>query len=356
MKIPVTLIPASSEFLTMIGDKKSALFTLKNKNNLQAAITNYGARWVSMLVPDHDKKMTDIVIGFDSIRGYLTSTEAYYGATVGRYANRIADGKFVLDGNEYTLAVNNGPNHLHGGIFGFHAVTWELKASSENSVVLEYISPDGDEGFPGLLQVKVTYLLTDDDEMEITFEATTDKTTIVNLTNHAYFNLNGQGSGTILNHKLQINANAYTPIDNTSIPTGILELVQGTAFDFRGEMRIGERINEPSEQLTNGTGYDHNFVLDKTDQSYVLAAVISGDQSGIRMEVFTTEPGLQLYTGNFMNNENVLKGGYTDGKREGFCLETQHFPDTPNQPAFPSAVLTAGEKYFTKTGFRFSTI
>ena len=355
MKNRVTEIPPASGFVQTVEGVETVLLILKNKNKLQAAITNYGARWVSMLVPDLNKNTTDVVIGFDSIVGYLSSTEAYYGATVGRYANRIAKGHFFLDSHEYNLATNNAPNHLHGGVRGFHAVVWDVIAQTDNSVTLEYKSPDGEEGFPGSLDVKVTYLLNDEDEMEIVFEATTDKPTVVNLTNHAYFNLNGQGSGTILDHKLQINANAYTPIDITSIPTGILEPVEGTAFDFREEVRIGERINEPSEQLTNGTGYDHNFVLDKTGDSFLLAAVATGDLSGIRMEVFTTEPGLQLYTGNFMNNENVLKGGCTDGKREAFCLETQHFPDSPNQSEFPSVVLRPGEKYITKTAFRFSS-
>lgn len=353
MKIPLTTLPLASAFAVENMDHTPGLFILKNKNNFQAAITSYGARWVSMLVPVEDNKMIDVVLGFDSLDGYLRSTEAYYGATVGRYANRIALGRFSLDAQEYSLAINNPPNHLHGGIRGFHAEVWEVKNRSENSVTFEYISKDGEEGYPGKLSVTVTYLLSDNDEMEIRFEADTDKPTVLNLTNHAYFNLNGQGSGTILDHTLQINANAYTPIDETSIPTGVLEPVDGTPFDFREGMRIGERINEPDKQLTNGSGYDHNFVLNRTDNAYLLAAAATGDQSNIRMEVFTTEPGLQLYTGNFMNNENVLKGGQTDGKREAFCLETQHFPDSPNQPSFPSVVLRPGEKYFTKTGFRF---
>lgn len=354
MKAPVTTLPPASDFKEERQGKEAALVTLKNKNGVEAAITNYGARWVSMLMPDQKGRLTDVVIGFDSLKGYLNSSEAYYGATVGRYANRIARGKFNLDEKEYTLATNNPPNHLHGGIRGFHDVIWDIDEQSENVVTLSYVSPDGEEGYPGEMMISVTYLLTDDNEMQISFSATTNKVSVINLTNHAYFNLNGQGSGTILDHKLQINADAYTPIDSTSIPTGIIELVEGTAFDFREEMRIGERINEPSEQLTNGSGYDHNFVLNKQHNAYLLAASATGDLSGIRMEVFTTEPGIQLYTGNFMNNENILKGGFTDGKREGFCLETQHYPDSPNQPSFPSVVLRPGEKYFTKTGFRFS--
>lgn len=354
MKVPIPILPPASDFQETIAGKESALFILKNQNGLMAAFTNYGARWVSMLIPAQGYEVRDVVIGFDSLKGYLNSSEGYYGATVGRYANRIAKGKFALEGKEYTLATNNPPNHLHGGIRGFHDVIWKLQEVTDNSLKLSYMSSDGEEGYPGTLNVSVTYLLTEDNELQVTFEASTDKTTIINLTNHAYFNLNGQGSGTILNHKLQLNANAYTPIDITSIPTGIIEPVEGTAFDFREEMRIGQRINEPSEQLTNGSGYDHNFVLNKKDAEYLLAAVATGDLSGIQMEVFTTEPGIQLYTGNFMNNENILKGGFTDGKREGFCLETQHFPDSPNQPAFPSVVLRPGERYFTRTGFRFS--
>lgn len=354
MKVPVTALPIAADFSEGQGAETSALYVLTNTHGLKAAITNYGARWVSMLIPVQGGHIKDVVIGFDSIQGYLNSTEAYYGATVGRYANRIAKGKFTLEGKEYTLATNNPPNHLHGGLRGFHDVVWQVENQTTNSLTLSYISQDGEEGYPGRLTVKVVYHLTEDNEMQLTFEATTDKATVVNLTNHAYFNLNGQGSGTILDHKLQINADAYTPIDSTSIPTGVIESVEGTAFDFKEEMRIGERINEPTEQLTNGTGYDHNFVLNKSDNDYLLAAVATGDESGIRMEVFTTEPGIQLYTGNFMNNENVLKGGLTDGRREGFCLETQHFPDSPNQPNFPSVVLRAGEVYRTKTGFRFS--
>lgn len=360
-KAPVTALPVASDFNGKVPESnsnlnKACLFVLQNENGVQAAISNYGARWVSMLLPGKDGEITDVVIGFDSLNGYVSSTEAYYGATVGRYANRIAKGKFKLEEKEYTLATNNAPNHLHGGVKGFHDVVWKLQASSDNSLTLSYVSPDGEEGYPGTLQVIVNYHLTSENEMQIIFEATTDKTTVINLTNHAYFNLNGQGSGTILDHKLQINADAYTPIDNTSIPTGELEPVEGTAFDFRTEMRIGERINEPAEQLTNGSGYDHNFVLNKQDDSFLLAAVATGDKSGIRMEVFTTEPGIQLYTGNFMNNENVLKGGFTDGKREGFCLETQHFPDSPNRPEFPSVVLQPGEKFYSKTAFKFSRV
>jgi aldose 1-epimerase len=347
-------LPAEAAFRKKIADKETGLFLLKNKNNVQAAITNYGARWVSMLVPAKNGDRRDVVLGFDAIEGYIRSTEAYYGATVGRYANRIARGHFTLNGTEYQLAINNPPNHLHGGVKAFHAVIWDVVHVKENNIRLRYLSTDGEENYPGNLEVFVEYTLTEENEMRVDFTGNTDKATIVNLTQHAYFNLNGQGSGTVLQHLLTIHADHFTPIDKTSIPLGTTAPVAGTPFDFRLPGKIGDRINEPDEQITNGSGYDHNFVLNRWDGSMQLAAVAAGDESGIKMEVFTTEPGIQLYTGNFMNDENVLKSGYTDGRREAFCLETQHFPDSPNHPNFPSAVLHPGETYRTATVFRFS--
>lgn len=331
----------------------TGLFILKNKH-ITAAVTNYGARWVSMIIPDKNGILTDVVTGFDSLNGFIHSTEAYYGATVGRYANRIAKGKFELEGNTYTLATNIPPNHLHGGIIGFHAMVWEVLKAEENFLELVYFSKDMEEGYPGNLSVRVTYLLTDEDEMKINFEATTDCTTVVNLTNHAYFNLNGQGSGNIYDHRLTINADHFTPVDETSIPYGTYAEVRDTPFDFRGGKLIGADIEQDHQQIKYGSGYDHNFVLNKTTGELSFAAEAVGDRSGIKMQVFTTEPGLQLYTGNFMAGNNLLKGGLMDQRRYAFCLETQHYPDSPNKPGFPSTVLHSRETYESVSIFRFS--
>lgn len=346
-------LPQAKNFQQTIDGKQTNLFIIKNKTGLQAAITNFGARLVSLLVPGKDDKVYDVVVGFDSLKGYQDADERYYGATVGRYANRIAKGKFILEGREYQLATNIGPNSLHGGVKGFQDVVWDAVQPKENCIELYYTSPDGAEGFPGNLDVKVVYTLTDENELKIGFEATTDKTTVVNLTNHAFFNLNGQGSGTILNHLLTINADAFTPIDETSIPFGNLEPVEGTPFDFRAPMAIGSRINEKYNQLKNGSGYDHNFVLNKTENDFSFAAAAIGDVSGVEMEVYTMEPGIQLYTGNFMAGRHKLKDGHLDELRTAFCLETQHYPDSPNHPSFPSTVLQPGETYATTTVFRF---
>lgn len=350
-----TSLPGRKDFQKKIDGKETDLFVLKNAHGVQAAVTNYGARLVSLITPDKSGNLVDIVVGFDTVGGFKNSPDAYYGATVGRYANRIANGKFLLDGVEYVLAVNNGPNHLHGGIKGFHDVVWDAELLDETSLLLTYKSADGEEGYPGNLDVELVYQLTNENELKLSFKAVTDRTTIVNLTNHAYFNLNGQGSGTIENHLLQINADHYTPIDETSIPYGVLEPVAGTPFDFRKPVAIGTKINEDHVQLQNGGGYDHNFVLNKTSgEKLGFAAGALGDQTGIYMEVFTQEPGMQLYTGNFMKGQNKIKGGFTDEKRTAFCLETQHFPDSPNRPAFPSTILQPEDVYQTETVFRFS--
>jgi aldose 1-epimerase len=294
-------------------------------------------------------------VGFSDLAQYFNIKDAYYGATVGRFANRIALGKFSLNGKEYTLATNNGPNHLHGGVKGFDNVVWDAQQKDEATITFTYFSKDGEEGYPGNVQVKVTYNLTGNNELHAHFEAETDQPTIINLTNHAYFNLNGQGSGTILNHLLQINANHYIPIDATSIPFGTIDPVEGTPFDFRQPAAIGARINEKHEQLENGSGYDHNFVLNKNNGGLTFAAAAVGDKSGIRLEVFTTEPGMQFYTGNYMPGKNKLPNGATDDWRTGFCLETQHFPDSPNNPNFPSTILNPGEKFDSQTIFRLTT-
>ncbi len=350
-------LPARESFQRSYEGKQTDLFVLSNGSGMTATITNYGARVVGLFVPDKEDNFVDVVIGFDSVDEFSNSSEAYYGATIGRYANRIANGKFMLEGKDYVLATNNGPNHLHGGIKGFQAVVWEAEQLDETSLLLTYRSVDGEEGYPGNLDVEVVYTVTEDNELRIDFKAMTDQTTIVNLTNHAYFNLNGADSGSIEGHVLQINADYFTPIDETSIPLGILESVNNSPFDFRNHQPIGSRINEDNLQLQYGKGYDHNYVLNKTvGEKLSFAASALGDKSGIRMEVFTQEPGVQLYTGNFMKGNNVIKGGFKDERRHAFCLETQHFPDSPNKPSFPSVVLQPEDVYQTTTVFRFSVL
>ncbi|WP_276088223.1 aldose epimerase family protein [Pedobacter sp. JY14-1] len=345
----------STKFQKEIDGKKTNLYVLKNKNNMQAYFTNYGGRLVSLLVPDSAGKLVDVVVGFDSVEGFEKSTEPYFGATIGRYGNRIAKGKFKLDGKEYTLALNNGQNTLHGGKKGFQYVVWDAAQPDAQTLVLTYLSKDGEEGYPGNLNVKVTYSLTDDNELKMDYEATTDKKTLCNLTNHAFFNLNGEGSGTILDHKLQIFADQYTPVDTTLIPLGKNEAVKGTPFDFTQPETIGKRIEADNAQLKAGKGYDHNFVLNGTKVgSLNHAATVWGDKSGIVMDIYTQEPGLQFYSGNFMQGKNTFKGGAKDDFRTALALETQHFPDSPNQPAFPSTVLSPGQTYKTSSVYKFS--
>jgi len=346
-------VPDAGPFERTINGKKTGLYVLQNKSGAQAVFTNYGARWVSMLVPDKEGNTTDVVVGLTSVEAYKTAEEPYYGATVGRYANRIGKARFTLEGKEYQLAANLPPSHLHGGKEGFQYKVWEVEQNG-NELTFTYLSPDGEEGYPGNLQVTAVYTLTDDNEVTVNFKATTDKTTVLNLTNHAYFNLNGQGSGDVLNHVLQINADRFTPVDKDSIPVGRLDSVEATPLDFRKPTVIGERIHEDYEQLKFGTGYDHNFVLNKEGDEMSFAAIAVGDKTGIQLEVHTTEPGIQLYTGNFMEGKHTLKGGYKDEKRNAFCLETQHFPDSPNQPGFPTTVLKPGEVFSSRTVFKFS--
>jgi aldose 1-epimerase len=347
-------LPSAAAFEKTIDGKQTHLYVLKNKNGVQAAVTNYGGRIVSLLVPDKDGKMTDVVLGFDSVSGFQASKEPYYGATIGRYGNRIAKGKFTLEGKEYTLATNNPPNTLHGGKPGFQDVVWDAKQIDSATLELSYLAKDMEAGFPGNLTVKVTYQITDDNAMKVSYWATTDKTTVVNLTNHAFFNLNGEGSGTtILDHIVQINADNYTPVDSTLIPTGKVEPVANTPFDFTKPTKIGDRINNDNVQLKDGKGYDHNFVLSQHDITTPIATVI-GDKSGIKMEVFTEEPALQFYSGNFMQAKNAMKGGRLDVYRTSFAMETQHYPDSPNQPTFPSTVLKPGQTYKTQSIYKFS--
>lgn len=348
-------LPSRSAFQQTIDGKPTDLYLLKNSNGMTAAITNYGGRLVSLFVPDKENKLTDVVAGFDSVQQYVHSTEPYFGATIGRYGNRIAKGRFALDGKTYTLFTNNGPNTLHGGKKGFQDVVWNARQLGDSSLELTYLSKDGEEGFPGNLSVKVVYTLTNDNGLKIDYAATTDKTTVVNLTNHAFFNLNGEGSGTINNHLLAINADAYTPVDSTLIPTGKIEPVTATPFDFRKPTAIGERLNENNVQLKYGKGYDHNFVLNRnTSSGLIPAATVTGDQSGIVMDVYTDQPGLQFYGGNFMQSKNTMKGGRKDDFRTAFCLETQHFPDSPNRPSFPTTTLHPREQYKTNSVYTFS--
>ena len=347
-------LPDKKAFQDSIDGKMTNLFILKNKNGITAAITNYGGRLVGLWVPDKMGKMTDVVVGFASVQKYVGASEPYFGATIGRYGNRIAKGKFSLDGKEYLLLKNNGPNTLHGGKKGFQYVVWDAVQPNDSTLQLHYLSKDMEEGFPGNLDVKVTYTLTDNNEVRFDYVATTDKKTVVNLTNHAFFNLNGEGSGTINNHVLQINADQYTVVDSTLIPLGKNEKVQGTPFDFETPTAIGARLNDTTNtQLKAGKGYDHNFVLNGSS-GMKHAAVIVGDKSGIVMTILTEEPGLQFYGGNFMQSKNTFKGGIKDDFRTAFCLETQHFPDSPNQPAFPSTVLEPGKIYQTSSVYQFS--
>lgn len=343
-----------SNFTGKIDGNKVNLYWIKNKN-IQAAFTNYGGRLVSLLVKNKNNEFVDVVVGFKGVKEYQNSTEPYFGATIGRVGNRIAKGKFSLNGKKYTIPVNNGENVLHGGTKGYQDVVWNAEKTNDQTLVLTYVSPDMEMGFPGNLKVKVTYSVTNDNEVKMEYEATTDKTTVVNLTNHAFFNLNGEGSGTILNHIVQFNANEYTPVDEGLIPTGKIETVIGTPFDFTTPHTIGERIKTNNIQLKNGGGYDHNFVLNKAKgNSMIHIGSITGDLSGVVMDVYTEEPGFQFYSGNFMQSKNTFKSGAKDDYRTAFALETQHFPDAPNQPNFPSITLEPKAVYHTVSVYKFS--
>ncbi|MEO8416765.1 MAG: aldose epimerase family protein [Ginsengibacter sp.] len=341
------------DFETTIDGKQTGLYVLKNPKGMQAAITNYGGRIVSLLVPAKNDKLVDVVVGFNTIHEYQTATEPYYGAIIGRYGNRIANGKFILDGKEYSLHKNNGPNSLHGGIRGFQYVVWDAKQIGDSIVELTYLSGDMEEGFPGNLGVKVIYSITDHNELKIDYHATTDKKTVLNLSNHAFFNLNSIGSP-IDDHLLMINADYYTPVDSTLIPIGKIEPVLNTPFDFHKPTVIGNGIDADDLQIKNGKGYDHNFVLN--GKGLKKAAIATGNKTGIVLEVLTEEPAVQFYSGNFMQSKNIVRGGTRDDFRTAFCLETQHFPDSPNQPSFPTTVLEPGDIYETSTMYRFSTI
>lgn len=325
------------------------IFTLTNKNGVEARITNYGGRVVSLKTPDKTGAMGDVVLGFDSLDGYL-GDNPYFGALVGRYANRIGHARFTLDGVLYKVPKNDGDNCLHGGLRGFDKVVWTAR-EIPGGLELTYLSKDGEEGFPGNLKATVTYHLTDANELRIDYAATTDKDTVLNLTNHSYFNL--KGSGDILGHVLTLNADRFTPVDSGLIPTGVLQMVANTPFDFRKPTAVGARIGNDDEQLKLGKGYDHNWVLNKKGSELSLAARVEEPTSGRAMEVWTTEPGVQFYTGNFLDGTIKGKGGQVYQRRAALCLETQHFPDSPNKPSFPTTVLKPGQHYKSTTVYKF---
>jgi aldose 1-epimerase len=345
-----------------VGGESVDVYTLTNDRGIQITITNYGGIIVSLRVPDRDGNLGDIVLGHEALEGYLKASR-YFGCIVGRYANRIARGRFTLDGVEYRLALNDDPNHLHGGLKGFDKVMWrayDARTSAAVSLALSYLSKDGEEGYPGNLFVVVTYTLNNLNELRIDYQATTDQPTVVNLTNHTYFNL--AGSGDVLDHAVQIFADRFTPVDETLIPTGEVCEVEGTALDFRQPTRIGARIEADEEPIRLGKGYDHNFVVNGDPSTSLRmgmlrpAARVHEPATGRMLEVMTTEPGIQFYSGNFLDGSITGKGGQVYHRRTGFCLETQHFPDSPNQPSFPSAVLRPGEAFKSTTVFVFKAI
>jgi len=348
---PVTVAP----FGRMPDGKAVEVYTLRNARGMEVRAITYGAIIQSIRVPDRSGRLGDVTLGYDSLSGYLTASP-YFGAVVGRYANRIARGRFALGGQTYRLAANNGPNHLHGGLKGFDKVVWEAKSFQRGDTVgveFQHTSPDGDEGYPGTLHVSVTYTLTPSNQLEVEYRAKTDQATPVNLSQHSYFNLAGEGSGDILGHILEVDADRYTPVDSTLIPTGELASVRNTPFDFRTPMAIGARINQPDPQLKYGKGYDHNFVLNRSGSGVVHAARVVEPKTGRTLDISTTEPGLQFYSGNFLDGTITGKSGHVYAHRSALVLETQHFPDSPNHPNFPSTILRPGKEYRSRTVFAF---
>lgn len=345
----------NSNFEFPVGDKDVQLCHIFN-SSISCYITNYGARIVSLNTLDAQSNMVDVVLGFDSLEGYLNASEQYHGATIGRYANRIANGSFVLNEKEYTLAQNNGANSLHGGINAFHNQVWNVIEYTDVKVVLELTSPHMEEGFPGHLITQVTYSI-EGSTLKIDYKATTSEETVVNFTHHSYFNLNGEGSGSTLNHLVKINAEYYTPLNRDTIPLGPLNMVSDTPFDFTVPKTIGRDIEMEDEQLEIGNGYDHNFVLNQYIKGDLnLAAFAVGDVSGIKMEVWTTEPGIQFYTASHLDGSDVGKSNVKYGSRHAFCFETQHFPDSPNHSHFPSTILKTSETFESCTEYRFSVV
>lgn len=342
-----------SDFVSGVDGKPTALYVLKNKNGAEACITNYGGRLVSVMVPDKNGKLTDVVLGYDNITDYVASS-GNFGALIGRYGNRIAQGKFTLDEVEYELPHNDNGHCLHGGDKGFHAVMWDANQINDQSLELSRVSVDGEAGFPGNLDMKITYTLTDDNAVDIKYEATTDKPTVVNLTNHSYFNLSGVPGSQILDEEIMINADNYTPVDSLLIPVSLIAPVEGTPLDLRQPVAIGAHIDDDYDQLVKGRGYDLNWVLNTNGDINTLAAKAYSPVSGIALEVYTNEPGIQFYTGNFMDGKDKGKHGTVYPHRGAFCLETQHYPDSPNQPSFPSVVLRPGEKYMSRCIYKFT--
>ncbi|MCK9411200.1 MAG: galactose mutarotase [Prolixibacteraceae bacterium] len=351
--VPSTINPQA--FNKLIDGKKVMIYTLKNQKGMEITVTNWGGRIVSWLVPDKRGIMEDVVLGYDSINGYLNAKENYFGAAIGRYGNRIANGEFSIGDIKYKLAQNNGINSLHGGINGFSGKMWEVVQNDIGELSLKLVSPDMDEGYPGELSVSMIYRLTNDNELVIQYEAKCDKPTIINLTNHSYFNLHGAGNGSVLDHLLTLNANFITPTDSTLVPTGEIRAVDNSPFDFRKPTIIGSRINSEDQQIRFGRGYDINYVLNKNpDQNVSLAASVFEPESGRLLEVFTDQPGIQFYTGNFLDGKYPGKKGKTYGYRTGFCLETQHYPNSPNQPKFPSVQLDPDQVYSHTCIYKFS--
>ena len=353
MKTEIKLLN-KNDFFKNINGKETTIYVLKNRNGLVSEITNYGARVVSLWVPDNNGNFDDIVLGFDNIDDYINAKEKYFGATIGRYGNRIKEGKFIINDKEYSLEKNNGLNHLHGGNMGFGDVVWNAKQIDNQTLELNYFSKNMEEGYPGNLNVKIIYHLNNNDELKIEYFAKTDESTHVNLTHHSFFNLLGAGNETINEHLLYINANSFTPVDETLIPTGNIELVANTPFDFSLPTAIGKRINLDNNQLNYGKGYDHNYVLNNSQSEEIIAAKVFEKESGRTLEVYTNEPGMQFYGGNFLSG-TIGKHDKTYKKRSAFCLETQHFPNSPNQGNFPSTLLKPNEEYYSICIYKFST-
>ncbi len=341
-----------SKFKGMVSGKETSLYVMKNASGMEVCVTNLGARIVSVMVPDKTGAMKDVVLGFSSIDDYLNNKNNF-GAAIGRYGNRIAKGKFTLEGVEYSLPINNGENSLHGGPDGFHNRYFDIQQQDDTTLVCSYVSADGEAGYPGELHVKITYTLSSDNALKIAYEAETSKSTVINLTNHSYFNLSGDPNNTILDYVLYVNADRYTPVKQDMIPTGKVESLKNTPFDFTTPTVIGARIDDKFEQLQLGGGYDHNLVLKANSTIDMLACKVSCPATGIFMEVYTDEPAVQVYSGNFLNGTMTGKNGIVYQKRSAVCLETQHYPDSPNQPKFPSTELKPGEKYVSTCIYKF---
>ena len=355
-KLKTTVNP--EDFVTLIEGDSVGFYTLKNANGIEITFTNYGQRLVSLHAPDKNGKFEDVVLGFATLKDFMKKRN-FFGAVIGRYGNRIGKGTFMIGDTKYDLAINNGENSLHGGLIGFEAVVWRVDEATENSITFSRLSPDMEEGYPGNLDVQVSYILNDSNELIIKYKAISDKATVVNLTNHSFFNLKGEGNGDITDHVMMINADGYTPVDDGLIPTGKIDKVAGTPFDFNTPKTIGKDIDSDFGQLKIGKGYDHNYVLNDTPQNedgLKLAAKVIEPASGRTLEVYTSEPGMQLYTGNFLTGADIGKTDKVYPFRGSFCLETQHYPDSPNKPEFPSTLLNPGEVYESTTIYKFGVV